>query len=222
MTGSWVSFDNMVCVLQTNRNRQIMGKGDRKIIHLVLVLWTNTAWGSLLAAVVPGNLFLQPGSAGLGSSAGSWENRLFYSSSGPLRVLPGCFKSQEQNYFCLYSEKKKKSWGWDFCISCQVGKMTLTACLVQQVQGNSLLDCSACLTVWVRRGIKPNQTDLKLSRVDASWFSNQQNQVPVQGSKKGRPLDGMKDQKISVTPYSASDCPCFIMQRAFKDFPTHR
>jgi len=59
-------------------------KSSRKIINLALVLCTNTPWHSLLPAVVPGNLFLQPGRAGLGSSADSWENRLDYSSPGPL------------------------------------------------------------------------------------------------------------------------------------------
>lgn len=59
--------------------------------------------------------------------------------------------------------------------------------------------CSAWLTLWVRRWTKTKETDLKLFRGDACCFSNQQNQVPVQDSKKGRLLDSMKDHVYLLT-----------------------
>lgn len=105
-TGNCVSFDNMVCVWQTNRNSQVMGKGNRKIAHFFLVLWANTAWDSPLAVVVLGNVFSQPWWAGLRSSAGSWENGLFYSPPGLLRVLSGFFSVTTTKLFLLLFRKK--------------------------------------------------------------------------------------------------------------------
>lgn len=62
-----------------------------------------------------------------------------------------------------------------------------------------LLGCSACLTVWVRRWIKTNQTELKCSRGDPCWFFNQQNQVSVRGSKKDKLIVGSENYCYVLT-----------------------
>lgn len=130
----------------------------------------------------------QPWRAGLGSSAGSWGNRLLYSSPWSLRGLFECLKSQHGSCFSFWSAKNLLETG---LLSVMSSRWNDIDSVFGQVEKLAVgLQClSYCL------GKTVHQNKLLSSSAEMRPASSQTSRIRCQYSL----LDGMKNQRISVT-----------------------
>lgn len=109
-TGNGVSFHNSVCGRKTGTGRSWEKAAEKSFILSQFYGPTQPEAASWLwqHLGISSHSLRELGQALLQAPE---KSRLFYSSPGPLRALSGSFKTQQQNFFCFCSEKKKKNHG---------------------------------------------------------------------------------------------------------------